>query len=145
MHELYVVSLFVKSRFIDLLFPKEETIVTKLHPYRESIVCQNSSLKTQKHIRDTVWIKKYKDCYFCSLPQSRSSGKILLVCLNTGWWIIGRPHQKSVFNDPVFKKLFWVSLCLDGALCAESQVVDQDTNEGSNHFSRHPWAIPCTL
>lgn len=32
MHELYVISLFVKSRFIDLLFPKEETIVTKLHP-----------------------------------------------------------------------------------------------------------------
>lgn len=54
MHELYVISLFVKSRFIDLLFPKEETIVTKLHPYQESIVCQNSSLKTQKHIRDSL-------------------------------------------------------------------------------------------
>lgn len=50
-------------------------------------------------------------------------------------------HQISVFNDPVIVN----RLCLDGALCSEGQVVDQDPHEGSHHLSRNPWAVPRTL
>lgn len=87
-----------------------------------------------------------KDCFFCFFaPKADQVAKScwFVPSLDDGPTI--EPHQKSVFNDPLFKKPFWISLCLDCALCAEGQVVDQDTNEGSHHFSRHPWAIPCPL
>lgn len=92
---------------------------------------------------NTVWIKKYKDCYSCSSSQSISKVGGFATTLGDGSLV--ELQQNTVFNDPVVKKWPWIRLGLDGVLRTEGHVVDQDANEGSHNLSRHPWAVPRTL
>lgn len=63
---------------------------------QNSIHNDRTNLWQQTDCRWTVWIKTYKDCYSCSLSQSRSGSKILLDCHDTGWWMDWAPPEFSL-------------------------------------------------